>query len=137
MPRAKAKAKSPKVLGVPTNDKERAQLAYAVLDQIDAHPETWEQRSYRCGTGMCFAGWTTQLAGLPWRSDDLAAFQNHWLDTVTLDDSVLIDGQHLPAHDAARDVLGLSYDNADTLFASYNDMDDLRELVVLYFGSRP
>ena len=31
-----------------------------VLDQIKAHPETWEQEKWHtaCGTAHCFAGWS-------------------------------------------------------------------------------
>lgn len=34
--------------------KPNAELAYAVLDQIDAHPETWDQGDWDCGTTACF-----------------------------------------------------------------------------------
>ena len=36
-----------------------------VLDQITAHPETWKQSSWHCGTQHCFAGWAQLLSGQP------------------------------------------------------------------------
>lgn len=44
-----------------------AELAYAVLDHIDAHPEQWNQGVWvgeaECGTVGCFAGWAVMLSG--------------------------------------------------------------------------
>jgi hypothetical protein len=38
-----------------------------VLDQIEKHPETWDQESWHsdCETKHCFAGWSQMLAGEP------------------------------------------------------------------------
>lgn len=38
-------------------------LFVAVLAQIEKHPETWDQMSYKnlCGTAHCFAGWVCVL----------------------------------------------------------------------------
>lgn len=38
-----------------------AELAYKVLDYIDAHPEQWDQDEW-CGTAQCFAGWAVSLS---------------------------------------------------------------------------
>lgn len=46
-----------------TDQKPNAELAYKVLDHIDAHPEQWDQKHW-CGTAMCFAGWTVALSGI-------------------------------------------------------------------------
>lgn len=47
--------------------KPNAELAYRVLDHIDADPKSWDQgrwiRKTDCGTAACFAGWAVQLAG--------------------------------------------------------------------------
>lgn len=42
------------------------ELANKVLAQIEAHPEQHDQGSWRCDTTMCFAGWTTFIAGDKW-----------------------------------------------------------------------
>ena len=62
-----------------------------VLDQITAHPETWDQTDWHCGTTHCFAGWAQLLSGQP---------EN--VETVRRD---------------ARMFLDLSYAEADFLFA--------------------
>lgn len=40
-------------------------LLRAVLAQIDAHPERWNQKDYatrgECGTAFCVAGWAVHL----------------------------------------------------------------------------
>lgn len=47
--------------------KPNAELAYRVLDHIDADPASWRQATWikktDCGTVACFAGWAVQLAG--------------------------------------------------------------------------
>jgi hypothetical protein len=44
-----------------------AELAYKVLDHIDAHPQQWRQgwwfTELDCGTAACFAGWACVLSG--------------------------------------------------------------------------
>lgn len=35
-----------------------------VLDHIKAHPETWDQEVWHCGTHHCFAGWAQILSGV-------------------------------------------------------------------------
>lgn len=41
-------------------------LLDAVIAHIEQHPETWEQDYWRCGTAMCIAGWTAEMAGGEW-----------------------------------------------------------------------
>ena len=41
-------------------------LLNAVIAQIEAHPETWDQEEWRCETGMCVAGWMCELGGGTW-----------------------------------------------------------------------
>jgi hypothetical protein len=72
-----------------------------VLDQIEAHPETWNQSFWHCGTTHCFAGWAQILSGKP--ADD---------GTVRRD---------------ARIYLDLSLIEADYLFAPQRTLDDLRD----------
>ena len=60
-----------------------------VLDQIIAHPKTWDQRAWHCGTEHCFAGWAQVLSGQPVsvvnvRRDarvylDISAYEAAWL----------------------------------------------------------
>jgi hypothetical protein len=39
------------------------ELLRAAVNQIIEHPETWNQRSWHCGTSHCVAGWCNVLAG--------------------------------------------------------------------------
>ena len=41
-------------------------LAERVLGHITAFPDEHEQNTWRCESGMCFAGWAAQLAGYKW-----------------------------------------------------------------------
>jgi hypothetical protein len=111
-----------------------AELAYKVLDHIDAHPEQWDQgvflRSGGCGTAGCFAGWACLLSGEKQRPSQ-----------VDFDTMHLADGTRVP--DRAQELLRASrYVNEGTddecdLFSEYNDRADLDRLVAEIFGPRP
>jgi len=102
------------------------------LAQIEAHPETWEQRSYRCESGMCFAGWAALLAGGRW-----AEPENSWNGCLVAEDDDLPEHTHgcdyggpgVHAHERAQRVLGLHEAIADELFCAGNDIDDIRRIV--------
>jgi hypothetical protein len=106
-----------------------AELAYAVLDQIDAHPETWNQAVYDCGTAACFAGWAVRLSG--WTAGkDL----DEWTVVVDGPDNLL--GVHVS--DAATIALRSECTfGEEDLFASYQTRSDLGRLVAEIFGPRP
>lgn len=116
-----------------------AALAHATLDQIDAHPEIWNQASW-CGTAKCFAGWAVELSG----------------ERVTSWGEV--NGVHVAeraaqllgfASEAQLDVAGLAatYPNGEPdeddggpeweLFSACNTREDLGRLVAEIFGPRP
>lgn len=108
-----------------------AALAYKVLDHIDAHPDSWNQAHWWCGTSGCFAGWTVQLSG------------------ENPDGEQVIDGVHI-SHRAAQ-LLGFADETAMNdfayqligtggeweLFNGGNDRDDLGWIVKAMFGPRP
>ncbi|GAA2681883.1 hypothetical protein [Actinoplanes palleronii] len=104
-----------------------ATLAYRVLDQIDAHPETWNQSTWDCGTAACFAGWAVRLSG------------------GISDDSEVVAGPDeltgMTVENAAYKVLGITVAQADPvdgwLFDAENDRQDLGRLVAEIFGPRP
>lgn len=105
-----------------------AELAYRVLDHIDAHPESWNQGAWWCGTSGCFAGWTCALSG----------------ETPAGD---YVDGVYVPERAAQllgfddRDHLDAVSDAADGgeawLFYSDNTREDLGRYVEAIFGPRP
>lgn len=102
-----------------------AVLLRKVLQQIETHPETWDQRTWRCGTAMCFAGWTAQLAGGRWIGDTPLL---HAEECEPSHDA--LDGTNAvhPYPRAAR-LLGLTTDQADALFAGDLDLDGIRHQV--------
>ncbi|WIM97806.1 hypothetical protein ACTOB_001360 [Actinoplanes oblitus] len=120
-----------------------AALAYRVLDHIDAHPETWNQRKWDCGTTACFAGHAVRLSG-----GIIQGFGNSDAEVaeVTDDSARWMLGMH--AQEAACHVLGIHPDTggmADDpetgtrhwLFDAGNDRDRLGRLVAAIFGPRP
>lgn len=104
-----------------------AELAYRVLDHIDAHPEAWQQGLWvtDCGTAYCFAGWALTMTGHTLGPDGYG---------VRLDGQV-VDG--LKVRRAATAELAITEFEAAELFASSNDREDLGTIVSGIFGPRP
>ena len=78
-----------------------------VLDQIEQHPETWDQDIWHspCGTQHCFAGWAEILAGHE-QSLDHFTVQKH-----------------------AIDYLAIHLDEADWLFDADRTLADFRDVL--------
>lgn len=116
-----------------------AELAYATLDQIDAHPELWSQDWWftvtDCGTVGCFAGWACVLSG------DKPTAGDRPLCMVAIGDDVSFvqrpDGERLYASDRALDLLGIGREVGRRLFDGRNTREDLGRLVAEIFGPRP
>lgn len=117
-----------------------AELAYKVLDHIDAHPESWDQedwyRKEACGTVACFAGWAVEFERY-----DVALSEEQ---TATLDVPAHRFGRHVVGaagrrtfRDAAAEALGIDDGQADDLFEGSNSREDLGRLVEEIFGPRP
>lgn len=115
-----------------------ADLAYEVLDYIDAHPEQWDQSTYQQeldGTMVrCFAGWAIALSGIeiPLNAD------GDWLP-------IMRDGQRVSPRQLASELLGLDIDRHINLggagyidlFESRHSREDLGAYVAFVFGPRP
>lgn len=107
-----------------------AELAYRVLDHIDAHPETWQQSTWHCGSSFCFGGWAVALAGGVVNDDD----------EVCSGPSGLIG---LEIEEAAWVALGIDEEQAwiggtsRWLFGPDNTREELAVLVAEIFGPRP
>jgi len=110
-----------------------AALAYQVLDHIDAHPESWDQRTWGCGTVACFAGWTVILSG-------------GVIDADGYDSSVVDGPAELVGDTVERAAIRLLQGRVwidrpdgevDWLFAADNNREDLGRLVAEIFGPRP
>ena len=107
-------------------------LLRQTLAKIEALPDLWNQHRYRCGTGMCIAGWGCELAGGRW----LHAPDGFWPDLLvaeTGDDPEIIrrldDRDVIDVGIRARRIFGLTYSQAEVLFDAENDLDDLRRIV--------
>jgi hypothetical protein len=115
--------------------KPNAELAYRVLDHIDAHPEQWNQGLWvtkvECGTAACFAGWACLLSGEKPDSDELLG--------VLLRSGMPIPDRAEQLLRASRFVTSLvdgEWEDED-LFGEYNTREDLGRLVEEIFGPRP
>lgn len=92
------------------------ELLEKTLQYIVDHPEEHNQAHWVCGTAMCFAGHAVVLAG----------HQLHRLSDGTLTGNT-VDGNHVST--IARDELGLTYMQSETLFHSKNSVHDIKEIV--------
>jgi hypothetical protein len=126
-----------------TEQTPNAELAYKVLDHIDAYPEQWDQGTYigkvECGTVACFAGWAVLLSGdEPVFYDDL-----RFASDVHAASGVLVDGHVLMVSERAEALLGASRfvneggDDERDLFDQFNTRKDLGCMVAEIFGPRP
>lgn len=116
-------------------------LLCKTLAHIEANPSEWAQESWRCGSGMCFAGWAAELGGGAWHAgpDDygelfdstpravamVADDEDDPEDLLTLDDGTRVI--HVRAR--ASRILGLIAEEADWLFQAGNDLADLQDAV--------
>lgn len=120
------------------------ELLEKTMQHIETHPEDWNQETWRCGTGMCFAGHAATLAGREWASEnpdgdnsmmilakpdefDSASFEETYSHKTgrwtTTDRKVVL------VEDVARSELGLAEDEAEIMFEPDNTKADLRKMV--------
>lgn len=91
-------------------------LLRKVLDHIDAHPEEYDQAVWvnACGTAFCVAGHALRLEG------HAIELRREEMDGVFPRDNTYLDGELVNIHDAARDALGLTNEEAYLLFDENN-----------------
>lgn len=97
------------------------ELLQKTLDAIKANPQHWNQSHWHCGTSHCFAGFAELIAhGLPIETDE----------TVLLEDREFCNpGSGWLTSEHATKLLGISDDDAETLFTSYRTLEELEEMV--------
>lgn len=98
-------------------------LLQRTLAHIEAHPEEWNQGTWRCGTAACFAGHAAILAGAQWAEPDYETAP--WLDNEKV---ITPSGERREVFDYAPEVLGLAH-HSHPLFNASNDLEDLRRIV--------
>lgn len=127
-----------------------ADLAYRVLDHIDAHPESWNQtvwyRQNECGTAGCFAGWAVMLAGHQIEPTFAGPNGNRSYSKIDGDSYISmqqvaerdlrIEGAEIPCHLGCGDC-GARSAASTALFDAINTREDLGRLVAEIFGPRP
>jgi hypothetical protein len=91
-----------------------------IIGYIEAHPEEWNQQDYasryECQTAYCVAGHACVRAGYTFQWEDGRTWATH------------LDDGHTPISHRARQLLGLTDDQAITLFQASNTIDDLKRI---------
>jgi hypothetical protein len=107
-------------------------LLKQTLAHIEANPEDWYQRTWRCKSGMCFAGWAADLAGGEWYAGPEDTYAHELIaepdepNSFTLSHSGALV---VHAEDRATRLLGLTDEQSATLFYEDNTLADLRRIV--------
>lgn len=92
------------------------ELARTVLDHVKMDPEHHSQFSYGadypiCGTVMCIAGWAVHYAGC----------RLEWVD------GILYGADGDTVFDKAKQVLGMTYDQASDIFVDFHNESAIRK----------
>jgi hypothetical protein len=112
----------------PDVSKPNVPLLRKVLTHIEEHPDEHHQAQWAvrtgCGTAYCFAGWAAVMSGaeLDWDRSGVDA------QGRPVTGRCEVDGQRRYIEVYAKDQLGLSYDDANDLFAWGNSREMLREV---------
>lgn len=135
--------------------KPNAELAYRVLDHIDADPASWRQATWikktDCGTVACFAGWAVQLAGgkvevdrFGWKAIELDGrvytrlgvngFADIALLVLNIEDDYV---RGVPRKDCGVPGCEDGDHELPELFSASNTREELEEYVEAIFGPRP
>jgi hypothetical protein len=110
----------------------------AVMQHIIDNPEDWDQEMWWCESTACFAGHVAARNGChlnvasphPYRLRSVMT--QPWNSRLTpLYDQVVDDPARKPitVREYARDVLGLTDDEADLLFSGSNELEALQHIV--------
>ena len=95
------------------------ELLQKTLDTIKANPQHWNQKFWHCGTSHCFAGFAELIANnLPIEM----SFEQ--LQTLKLNGKL-----ERSTGSCAEKLLGISYDDSDTLFYGHNTLEMLERMV--------
>lgn len=108
-------------------------LLRQTLAYIEAHPEEWNQTTWRCGTSACFAGHAAILDGGAW-ADEESACVTARADDLPDDVFGAAIALRVLVEDRAQRILGLTDRQADYLFDAHNGLNDLRRQVAELTG---
>lgn len=94
-------------------------LLEETLQHIKEHPESWNQATWRCETGMCFAGTAVSLAGGQWLTEPSDLYSDA---VLPVDDDKLISAVSKAV--ASELPPGTLYTAADVRAAAVLDIND-------------
>lgn len=98
------------------------ELLQKTLDTIKANPQHWDQSKWHCGTSHCFAGFAELIAkNIPIETDESILIRDERFYDPKFND--------WSTSEHATELLGISDNDAETLFASYRTLEDLEEMV--------
>lgn len=101
------------------------ELLERTIQFIKDNPDKHDQTNW-CGTSQCFAGWAATLSG--WRAGSNSIF-----NSIMIRD----DGQRSTASEAAMAELGITLEDATTLFEAGNEVEDLELMVKDIINGEP
>lgn len=104
-------------------------LAFRTLDAIKKNPEVWDQGSWRCGSGMCFAGWAAMLTGAKWVYPQDNLYVDEYGETDNFENEMVEIPEELRETFDGKEALHVSY------FAEKVLGIDSDQRGVLFFGS--
>lgn len=118
-------------------------LLEQTMQHIENNPGDWEQEQWRCGSGMCFAGWAATLAGREWatKNPDGDGAMNIVVkpgefeyagpeETYDPETGRTKTGRLVESvPEVAQHDLGLTSEESDILFDGYNTRTGLRMMV--------
>ena len=113
------------------------ELLKKTLQLVETHEKDgqWNQKHYRCQSGMCFAGWAVVAAGAEFASNNL---YDSDFTRVKITDELrsrfpgLNEWEatgYIPIADFAKIALGLDCTEQSDIFFSENQIEDLRDFV--------
>lgn len=98
------------------------ELLQKTLDTIKANPQHWDQSKWHCGTSHCFAGFAELIAkNIPIETDESILIRDERFYDPKFND--------WSTSEHATELLGISDNDAEELFASYRTLEDLEKMV--------
>jgi hypothetical protein len=116
-----------------TTDLRGLDLLDAAIGHIEQHPETWDQGSYRCDSGMCLAGWIGELAGGEW-IEPVGDRYSEWMVAEPGDPEDYVNGKAaIHVAERAERLIGRSRyivvdDDECDLFAGWNSLAEIKAM---------
>lgn len=107
-----------------------SEFRWKVFDQIEKNHESWNQESWRCKTGMCYAGWTIEMSPeAEWVLPLDEAYDEDGYPKFNAFD-VRLGNEVLEVRVAAARLLGIhETDHIGPLFGAANTLDAIKAVL--------